>query len=66
MVLDGERQVTAQYKHTKLGVSVNIILKIAIVWETIQRTNYEEINVYQLIQLSFFHRLRLLILTGCS
>ena len=39
MVLDGERQVTAQYKHTKLGVSVNIILKIAIVWETIERTN---------------------------
>ena len=39
MVLDGERQVTAQYKHTKLGVSVNIILKIAIVCETIQRTS---------------------------
>ena len=39
MLLDGERQVTAQYKHAKLGVSVNIMLKIAIVRETVQRTN---------------------------
>ena len=39
MLLDGERQVTAQYKHTQLGVSVNIMLEIVLVWETVQRTN---------------------------
>ena len=62
MLLDGEKQVTAQYKHTKLGASVNIMLKIRLRNETVKRTNQEELNFYRLIQLSFFHRLRLLIL----
>ena len=35
ILLDGERQVTAQYKHTKFGAYVNIMLKIAIAWETV-------------------------------
>ena len=61
MLLDGERQVAAQYKRKKLAVFMNIMLKMALVRETVQRTSQEELNVYQLIQLSF-HRLRLLIL----
>ena len=39
MLLDGERQVAAQYERKKLAVFMNIMLKMALVRETVQRTS---------------------------